>query len=147
VQNGGDVYWGLEGRATLRNDPERYVIVSPWAVGILPELAYRAQPCSLTFILSKSEAFNEEMLISFDKMLHWLRLFGCSEYYLVHVSGHAPPEDLRTIVQAANPGTLVPVHTRYPELMAGWHDKLRVPAKDGTVDLSQSVGASGPISL
>ena len=130
------MYWGLEGRAELRANPEQYVIVSPQAVGVLPELAYRAQPCPLTFILSKSEAFNEEMLISFDRMLHWLRLFGCSDYYVIHVSGHAPPEDLRALVQASSPGILVPVHTRFPELMAGWHDNLRVPGTDGFVDLA-----------
>ena len=133
--NGGDVFWGLEGRAELRTNPEHYVVCSPQCVGILPELAYRAQPCEVTFVLSKSEAFNEEMLLSFDRMLHWLRLFGCSEYYVIHVSGHAPPEDLRRIVEAANPTILVPVHTRFPELMAGWHDGLRLAAPTGEVDL------------
>lgn len=134
-QNGGDVYWGLEGRAELRTDPERYVVCSPSCVGILPELAYRAGPCPLTFILSKSEPFNEEMLLSFDRLLHWLRYFGCSDYKVVHVSGHAPPDDLRRVIAAANPGVLVPVHTRLPELMAGWHDRVCIPARDGTVDL------------
>jgi ribonuclease J len=134
--HGGDVYWGLEGRAELRTLAEHYVVVSPSCVGVLPELAYRAEPCPVTFVLSKSEAFNEEMLISFDRMLHWLRLFGCDEYKVIHVSGHASPDDLRTVVQAANPNLLVPVHTRFPELMAGWHDSLRVPAADGVVDLT-----------
>ena len=88
---------------------------TPQAVGILPELAYRAMPCALTFVLSKSEAFTEEMLLSFDRMLHWLRFFGCDTYQVVHVSGHAPPEDLRNLVEAANPGVLIPVHTRFPD--------------------------------
>jgi hypothetical protein len=133
--NGGDVYWGLEGRAELRNMAEHYVVVSPSCVGVLPELAYRASPCPVTFVLSKSEAFNEEMLISFDRMLHWLHLFGCDEYKVIHVSGHAPPVDLQAVVQASNAGILVPVHTRFPELMTTWHDRVRVPGPDGTVDL------------
>jgi len=29
----------------------------------------------------------------------------------------------------------VPVHTRFPELMAGWHDNLRLAAPTGEVDL------------
>ncbi len=133
--NGGEVCWGLEGRAELRNSPERYVICSPQCGPILPELAYRAAPCPLTFILSKSEPFTEEMLLSFDRLLHWLRFFGCSQYEVIHVSGHAPPEDLRKVIETANPGVLVPVHTRFPELMARWHDEVRVPARDGVVDL------------
>jgi mRNA degradation ribonuclease J1/J2 len=73
-----------------------------------------------------TEAFNEEMRLSFDRMLHWLRLFGCSEYQVIHVSGHAPPEDLRSLVEAASPGILMPVHTRFPELMADWHDRVAI---------------------
>src|SRR5439155_22476363 len=133
--NGGDVYLGLEGRAELRENCSKYVICTPQAVGILPELAYRAKPCALTFVLSKSEAFTEEMLLSFDRMLHWLRFFGCDGYQVVHVSGHASPEDLQTVVSAANPGVLVPVHTRFPELMIPWHDRVLVPSPAGAVAL------------
>jgi hypothetical protein len=126
----------LEGRAELRTNAGHYVVVSPSCVGVLPELAYRATPCAVTFVLSKSEAFNEEMLIAFDRMLHWLRLFGCDEYKVIHVSGHASPEDLQTVVSAANPNLLVPIHTRHPDLMMPWHDSVRVPALNGTVDLT-----------
>lgn len=133
--NGGDVYWGLEGRAELRNSPEHFVAVSPQCGAILPELAYRASPCPVTFILSKSEPFNEEMLLSFDRLLHWLRFFGCADYRTIHVSGHAPPGDLAKVIESANPGLLVPVHTRFPELMQPYHDNLRVPAPDGAVNL------------
>jgi ribonuclease J len=133
--NGGEVFWGLEGRAELRTNCERYVVVTPYAVGVLPELVYRAAPCSLTFVLSKSEAFTEEMLISFDRLLHWLKLYGCDEYKVVHVSGHASPADLQSIVNAANPNLLVPIHTRFPEMMSSWHDHTSVPMADGSVTL------------
>lgn len=101
----------------------------------MPELTYRAGPCPVSFILSKSEPFTEEMLLSFDRLLHWLRYFGCTEYKVIHVSGHAAPADLKAIIEAANPNTLIPVHTRFPELMANWHDRLRVAARDGAVNL------------
>src|SRR3972149_5976466 len=97
-RTGWGVLGGLEGRAELRPNCERYVIVTPFAVGVLPELVYRAGPCSLTFVLSKSEAFTEEMLISFDRLLHWLKLYGCDEDKGIHVSGHASPEDLQRLV-------------------------------------------------
>jgi ribonuclease J len=134
--NGGDVYWGQEGRAELRGSPERYVVCTPQAVGVLSELAYRAAPCPLSFILSKSEAFTEEMILSFDRLLHWLHFFGCDGYQVIHVSGHASADDLRSLVEAASPNAVVPVHTRFPELMVPWHDRVIVPATDGSVELS-----------
>ncbi|HEY4684639.1 MAG TPA: MBL fold metallo-hydrolase RNA specificity domain-containing protein [Dehalococcoidia bacterium] len=54
---------------------------------------------------------------------------------MIHVSGHASPEDLQRVVAAANPGVLVPVHTRFPELMTPWHDRVIVPDAQGRVAL------------
>src|SRR3990170_6074561 len=121
---GSAVLWGLEGRAELRENGRKYVICAPQVVYILPELCYRAQPCKIDFILSKSEPFNEEMVFSFDKLLNWLAFFGRRKYYQIHVSGPPNPDALRGIVPAANPGILVPVHTKYPDLFAGWHDRV-----------------------
>ena len=126
---GSAVLWGLDGRAEIRENGRRYVICAPQVVYILPELCYRAAPCAIDFILSKSEPFNEEMVFSFDKLLNWLAFYGCRRYYQIHVSGHASPDDLRRIVEAANPTTLVPVHTKHPELFQGWHDRLLIPSR------------------
>ncbi|MDO8612693.1 MAG: MBL fold metallo-hydrolase [Dehalococcoidia bacterium] len=126
---GSAVLWGLDGRAELRENGRKYVICAPQVVYILPELCYRAQPCKIDFILSKSEPFNEEMVFSFDKLLNWLAFFGCRRYYQIHVSGHASPEDLRRIIEEANPTTLVPVHTKHPEMFQGWHDRLLIPSR------------------
>jgi ribonuclease J len=126
---GSPVLWGLDGRAELRENPTRYVVCAPQVVYILPELCYRASPCKIDFILSKSEPFNEELVFSFDKLLQWLALYGCERYYQIHVSGHASPEQLRHIVEASNPTTLVPVHTKHPELFVGWHDNVLVPSR------------------
>lgn len=124
---GSPVLWGLEGRAELRDNYRKYVVCAPQVVYILPELCYRASTCPIDFILSKSEPFNEELVFSFDKLLHWLALYGCERYYQIHVSGHASEDDLKRIVEAANPTTLVPVHTKHPELFTGWHDRVLVP--------------------
>lgn len=124
---GSTVLWGLDGRAELREKGGRYVICAPQVVYILPELCYRASPCPIDFVLSKSEPFNEEMLFSFDKLLHWLALYGCRRYYQVHVSGHAAPEELREMIERANPSAVVPIHTRYPEMFKEWHDNVLVP--------------------
>ncbi|MBI1885788.1 MAG: hypothetical protein HYS09_05690 [Chloroflexi bacterium] len=128
---GSTVLWGLDGRAELRENRRKYVVCAPAVVYILPELCYRAEPCTIDFILSKSEPFNEEMMFSFDKLLNWLALYGCRRYYQIHVSGHASPDDLRRIIEAANPSALVPVHTKYPEMFRDWHDNVLVPPDGG----------------
>jgi mRNA degradation ribonuclease J1/J2 len=71
------------------------------------------------------------MVISFDKLLHWLALYGCRSYYQMHVSGHATPADLRHIIGAANPNVLIPIHTRFPEMFVGWHDKVLAEITQG----------------
>ena len=64
------------------------------------------------------------MVFSFDKLLNWLALYDCRQYYQIHVSGHAGPEDLQRLIEVANPGVVVPVHTKHPELFARWHDRV-----------------------
>jgi ribonuclease J len=126
---GGSVLWGLDGRAELRQSGSRYVVCAPQVVHILPELCYRAAPCPIDFILSKSEPFSEEMLFSFDKLLHWLALYGCRRYYQVHVSGHASANEIGEMIEKANPSVLVPVHTKHPELFTAWHDNVLIPPR------------------
>jgi ribonuclease J len=121
----GGLVLGLpEGREAIREGGDQIVICTPQAASLLPELAYRSDPCPITFVLSRSGPFDPGMAIDHDRLLHWLSLFGCREYYQVHVSGHAPPGDIRRIVEAARPDILVPVHTRNPEIFGQWHDNV-----------------------
>ena len=64
------------------------------------------------------------MAIDHNQFLHWLALFGCREYYQVHVSGHAPAGDIRRIIESATPGLLIPIHTRFPTTFGQWHDRV-----------------------
>lgn len=121
---GGTVFWGPEGRGELRDSCGKYAICSPQVAGILPELAYRGEFCPLMFVLSKSEPFNEETLMSFDRIVNWLGLYGVREYLKIHVSGHASTADIRTVIEAANPDRLLPVHTRHPETFLELHDRV-----------------------
>ena len=113
-----------EGREAIREGGDQIVICTPQAASILPEIAYRSNPCPITFVLSRSAPFNPEMAIDHNQLLHWLALFGCREYFQVHVSGHAPAGDIRRIVEAAMPDLLVPIHTRHPETFGQWHDSV-----------------------
>ena len=71
----------------------------------------------VTFILSRSEPFNEESAIELDRTLAWLSLFGVEVYYRVHSSGHAAPDDLADIIERIDPERIVPVHSEHPELL------------------------------
>ncbi len=110
------IVWG-ENRKKLAREPNSFVLLTPNSpntlMGILPE---DGRKFPLTFILSRSEPFNEELAMSFDRLLNWLAYFGLKKYYRIHVSGHARPADLRTVIEEINPKTIVPIHTSYPEL-------------------------------
>jgi hypothetical protein len=122
---GGGLVLGLpEGREAIREGGDAIVICTPQAASLLPEIAYRAGPCPITFVLSRSGPFSPEMAIDHNQLLHWLTLFGCREYYHVHVSGHAPAGDIRRIVKAATPDLVIPIHTRHPEAFGQWHDNV-----------------------
>lgn len=121
----GGLLFGLpQGREALREAGDAIVFCTPQAANVLPEIAYGARPCPVTFVQSRSGPFSPEMAIEHNRLLHWLALFGCQEYYQVHVSGHAPAGDIRRIVEAATPNTLIPIHTRFPETFGQWHDHV-----------------------
>ena len=128
----GGLVLGLpEGREAIREGGDQIVICTPQAANLLPELAYRSEPCPVTFVLSRSGPFDPEMAVDHHRILHWLALFGCREYYQVHVSGHAPPGDIRRIVEAATPDLLIPIHTRHPQAFGQWHDRVLSGLKVG----------------
>lgn len=101
-------------REELRKNCKDYLICTENATARFLELKDGEFPCD--FILSRSEPFSEEMIISFDKLLHWLNLYKIKEYYSVHVSGHCSPKELKQVIEIANPKLLIPIHTSKPEL-------------------------------
>lgn len=131
------VYLGPEGRAEIRRHAGEYVLCTANAAQKLLELK-EGPPFPCHFILSKSEPFNEEMVIAFDRLLHWLAAYGVKQYHEVHVSGHCWRRDLKTIIEEANPEVLVPVHTEHPELMAQMARRavkeVRIPRFQGTIE-------------
>ena len=75
------------------------------------------------YILSSSEPFNEEMEISYDKLVEWLTHYGLPVFQ-VHASGHATAHDLRAAVEAIMPKKVYLVHTENPALYARFLEKL-----------------------
>lgn len=124
VGEGGLLFGLPQGREAIRENGDRFVICSPQVANLLPELCYNGGTCPVTFVLSKIGPFNPEMAVSFDRFLHWLSLYGCRDYYQVHVSGHASMTDVARVIQTANPGRLVPIHSQHPEMFNGLHDNV-----------------------
>ncbi|MFQ5975136.1 MAG: MBL fold metallo-hydrolase, partial [Candidatus Hydrothermarchaeales archaeon] len=110
-----NVLWGKDGRGELRGNPEKYVLCTSNATARFLELKGE-KDFKCDFILSKSEPFNEELVISFDKLLHWLTLFGMKKYYQMHVSGHFSKDKLFEVLNEIDPKKIFPIHTEYPEM-------------------------------
>ena len=110
----------------VQKDPSRYILA--FSLYDLPNLL-DIKPEGGTYIYSSTEAFNEEMELDFITLDNWLRRFGIEAVgYKInpdkrkpdfdkgfHASGHAPPKDLRKIIEIIDPEMIIPVHTEHPE--------------------------------
>ncbi len=77
------------------------------------------------YILSSSEPFDEEMEISYEKLLNWLEFLGIP-LYQTHASGHAAPHEIKQIIREISPKKLFPIHTDRPELFRKFISDLDV---------------------
>lgn len=76
-------------------------------------------PDGSIFIRAQTEPFNEEMELSEERLINWLRHFGLNsendhEPYQTHASGHAAGVDIQRMINQIEPKTLIPIHTEYP---------------------------------
>jgi ribonuclease J len=72
-------------------------------------------PNNGTYIHSLSEPFNEEMEISYDRMLNWMNHFNI-KFVQSHCSGHINGSDLYELIESVKPKTVYPIHTEHPDL-------------------------------
>lgn len=75
------------------------------------------------YVLSQSEPFDEEMEISYEKLLQWLTHYGLP-LFQVHASGHATAHDLRRAVETVAPKEVYLVHTKNAGLFARFLERL-----------------------
>jgi len=68
---------------------------------------------------------------SLDRLKKYLDALGVPIQYL-HTSGHAKISDLKRMVRALKPKTLIPVHTYRPELFKEYFQNVRL-ASDGEI--------------
>jgi ribonuclease J len=71
------------------------------------------KPNNGLYIHSLSEPFNEEMEISYDRMMNWLSHFDL-RFVQSHCSGHISGHDLFEMINMIKPRELYPIHTEYP---------------------------------
>ena len=67
------------------------------------------------YIHSASEPYNEEQMLSQERVDNWLDRFGM-ERHQIHCSGHAKGKDLLEIVKTIDAKMLFPIHTEHPEM-------------------------------
>lgn len=91
-----------------------------------------------SYILSQSEPFDEEMEISYEKLLNWLNYLGVP-LYQAHASGHAAPHEIKHVIAEISPRKVVPIHTEKPELFKGYISDLGIgvviPDEGGKIQL------------
>jgi ribonuclease J len=96
----------------IAKKPDRYIVVlNFWYFNQLVDL----KPYNGKYIHSLSEPFNEEMEISYDRMVNWINLYKMN-FIQSHCSGHISGYDLFEMIKAINPKMLFPVHTEHPEM-------------------------------
>jgi ribonuclease J len=110
----------------IEKNPTKYMVVlNYWYFNMLIDL----KPYEGTYIHSLSEPFNEEMEMSFDRMLNWLKLYRL-RFVQSHCSGHISGADLKTLIEKINPKVIFPIHTEYPGMFRKLSVKTRM-VKEG----------------
>jgi len=105
-------YPNIKTAEEIRKNPEKYIVVlNFWYLNMLIDL----KPNKAMYIHSLSEPFNEEMEISYDRMINWIMHFNIN-FIQSHCSGHINGADLMDMIKTINPRELYPIHTEKPEL-------------------------------
>lgn len=114
------VFWGPDMRESIKKNPKEFLIYTSSGPNILMHLGPVVKG---TYIYGKAEPFNEEMEISFKKLLAWTQLNNMVFEY-AHTSGHASYDHLSRIVNTIKPRFLLPIHTEHSELFDTFYNSV-----------------------
>ena len=96
----------------IRKKPKDFIVIlNFWYLNMLIDL----KPKKGLYIHSLSEPFNEEMEISYERMINWIMHFDM-DFIQSHCSGHINGVDLIDMVKKINPKIIYPIHTEKPHL-------------------------------
>jgi ribonuclease J len=94
----------------LKKNPSKYMVVlNFWYFNMFVDL----KPKGGVYIHSLSEPFNEEMEITYKRMINWINFFDLN-FFQSHCSGHIFGRHLKEIINEINPKILFPIHTEKP---------------------------------
>lgn len=116
------IFWGPEMREDIKKNPKDFLIYTSSGPNVLMHLGPVVRG---TYIYGKAEPFNEEMEISFEKLLAWTQLNGMDFEY-AHTSGHASYDHLNRIVNTIKPRHLLPIHTTNAKLFETFYENVHI---------------------
>jgi ribonuclease J len=95
-------------------------------------------PRDSVYVRAQCEPFDDEMKLSEQRMINWLRRFGINENnnfkpYQIHASGHASGKELQEFIDNIKPRKLIPIHTEKPELFSNKTGEVIKPALGITI--------------
>jgi len=73
------------------------------------------KPKDGVYIRSKTEPFDDDMIVEENRVRNWLKHFNLP-IYQIHASGHANGIEIREMIKEIGPQKVIPVHTEKPEL-------------------------------
>ena len=92
------------------------------------------KPKKGTYIHSLSEPFNEEMEISYDRMMAWIKHFDM-KFVQSHCSGHINGTDLKELIENIAPKVIFPIHTTHPGIFRTLSGQTRLIKEGKTYKL------------
>lgn len=97
--------------AEISANPEKYLC----ALGYFQftSLIDMKPKSGMPYIHSASEPYNEEQVLSQERVDNWIEHFGMKKYQ-IHCSGHAKGQDLFNVVKEIDAKMLYPIHTEHP---------------------------------
>ncbi len=75
---------------------------------------YKKRPEYCIAIHSTSEPYDEEIEISYEKIINWLKMLGAPSYR-IHSSGHIHPIDLMKVYREIKPKDVLVIHSEHPD--------------------------------
>ncbi len=105
-------------RSDIAADPGRYMVFADiWNLTELHEFDERLAEVGGTYVHSKTEPFNEEMVQDRQRLVWWLRRWNLKPV-AAHVSGHARLDELEHMAEEIGAKHVVPIHTEDPAYFA-----------------------------
>ena len=102
-------------------EPNNYVLsMNLWDINQLSDL----KPENATWIISRCEPFNDEMLLDEERKERWLDHFKIKKEKC-HASGHASEAEIKNMIAEINPEILIPIHTEGADIMEEFFKSLK----------------------